>query len=61
VDEFAIVVNEDIQDQVSSMVSSFQTQDIQNVPMVVNVLNILMQASSFAECFRKALKKYTIA
>ena len=61
VDEFALIVYEAIQDQVSVMISLFQTQEIQNVPMVVNVLNILMQESSFTECFRKALKKYTNA
>ena len=59
IEEFAAVVYEAIQDQMCSMISLFESQDIHNVSIVVSVLNLLMHETSFTECFRKALKKYS--
>ena len=59
--EFAMIVHELIQDQLSILVSEFTNADNTtiNVTFIIGVMNLMMQESSFVECFRKALKKYT--
>lgn len=62
VPEFAMIVHEHIQDQLSMLVSEFTNTDgdtMNNVTLIVGVMNLMMQESSFVECFRKAIKKYT--
>jgi hypothetical protein len=60
IEDFSLLIQDLVQDQLSTLMSTFENEDIQNVPIVVEVINMLIQDWSFTECFRKTLKKYSL-
>jgi hypothetical protein len=60
IDSFSMLVHDSIQDQLTSLTAVVMNDDITNVSVVIEVLNTFIQQRSFIECFRKALKKYSV-